>query len=135
MIVLNLFIAVILEGFEKSNQEEDSALTSQMVIDFNEAWNSLDSEARGYIRLSQIFKLFALIQEPLGYKNSSAISSFRDQRLFVARLHIPIFKIFTHDPTTEQIDPTQAKQPVFLYVDVLERIIRNLLIVDKEKTM
>lgn len=50
MIVLNLFVAVILEGFDKTLKNEESHLKPLEISDFIELWKEYDPNATGFIR-------------------------------------------------------------------------------------
>jgi hypothetical protein len=54
MIILNLFIAVILSGFDKSEREEESILKPLYINDFETAWKHFDPTASAFIHVEQL---------------------------------------------------------------------------------
>ena len=54
IIFLNLFIAVILNGFSNSNEEEGFEVFKQNIDLFKKIWKRYDNEATGYIAVEDI---------------------------------------------------------------------------------
>ena len=51
MIFLNLFIAIILEGFSSSNEEEEQTVSESHIDSFRLAWSDYDPDATGMIEI------------------------------------------------------------------------------------
>jgi hypothetical protein len=66
---LNIFIAVILQGFSDSEALEQGMLTGTHYDDFREHWVNYDPEGTGLIESSDLPSLLAELEPPLGYKD------------------------------------------------------------------
>ena len=64
--MLNLFIAVVIEGFSSTNKEHTGVVTQRDYQDFIEKWLEFDREATGWIHLENLIFLIHKINEPLG---------------------------------------------------------------------
>ena len=53
-IFLNLFVAIILDGFDDSKQQSEVRITDEMLSSFQVIWSEFDSEATGYISAQDI---------------------------------------------------------------------------------
>ena len=70
IIFLNLFIAIILEGYEET-QEKDSRLFNQQTQDhFRQVWSKYDPDATTYIQIKDLKPLLFDLGEPLGWDES-----------------------------------------------------------------
>ncbi|EGR31256.1 voltage-gated ca2+ alpha subunit, putative [Ichthyophthirius multifiliis] len=69
MILVNLFIAVVLEVFEKIMYEENSHLKPGQIDDFIYQWQKIDKKATLFIQAEQIFELLNKVEQPLGWKD------------------------------------------------------------------
>lgn len=68
MMMLNLFIAVVLEGFSSTNKEHTGVVTSEDYNMFVEKWLQFDPEATGWIKLENVVFLCCQLEQPLGQK-------------------------------------------------------------------
>lgn len=57
MIILSLFVAVILEGFDKSERDEKSLVKPYQIDNFQAVWGRVDPKGIGYIQTSSIYKI------------------------------------------------------------------------------
>ena len=64
-LMLNLFVAVIMDNFAFLSQDE-SILGSHHLDDFLQAWAEFDPRGRGYIRHTEVVSLLKLLSPPLG---------------------------------------------------------------------
>ena len=53
-IFLNLFIAIILDGFDDSKHQSEVRITDEMVSKFQKIWADFDPEATGYIEVTDM---------------------------------------------------------------------------------
>ena len=53
LILVNLFIAVTLQGFNDVQREDSCRVTDQMINHFIEIWTDLDPDGTGYIHISE----------------------------------------------------------------------------------
>lgn len=66
LIFLNLFIAVILQGFEQSDNLESGMLTGADLENFREAWAKFDPKASEIIKITQLWDLLSILEPPIG---------------------------------------------------------------------
>lgn len=64
--MLNLFIAVVIEGFGSVNKEHTGAVTHKDYENFLDAWLCFDHEATGWISLEDVIYFVYILDEPLG---------------------------------------------------------------------
>ena len=62
-IFLNLFIAIILEGFSKSQQEEDIRIKEETLEEFTNVWMMFDPKATGFIEIDDLVKIVIELTE------------------------------------------------------------------------
>ena len=67
MMMLNLFIAVVIEGFSSTNKEHTGVVTQKDYMNFIDKWLLYDREATGWISLENLIFLMHEIDEPLGF--------------------------------------------------------------------
>ncbi len=109
MIVLNLFVAVILEGFNKTMKDENSQVKSIEIENFNAVWRQFDQEANGYIYANSLKKFISSLERPLGWKDGCFVTDKR-KNLIIANLMFPLYTL----------NKAEINQPVFFYYDILE---------------
>ena len=69
LMIMNLFVAVVIEGFEESRKDdEDSIINSRQLDTFLEKWSRYDPKAKGWIRPVDLAFLLHDIDQPLGYR-------------------------------------------------------------------
>ena len=66
MMMVNLFIAVVLEGFSSTNKEHTGVVTQKDYQDFIDKWLEFDPEATGWINLEDLIFLMHIVDQPLG---------------------------------------------------------------------
>ena len=69
MMMLNLFIAVVLEGFSSTNKEHTGTVTSEHFNELTKLWIYYDPHATGFIPVRDLIFLIYELSEPLGRKN------------------------------------------------------------------
>jgi|LauGreDrversion4_2_1035121.scaffolds.fasta_scaffold109448_2 hypothetical protein len=67
LIFLNLFIAIILEGFEQTNQRVNNLIPEEELEKFRDHWSTYDRDATGYIKIKDLTKLMFDLRDPLGW--------------------------------------------------------------------
>ena len=64
LILVNLFIAVTLQGFNDVQREDSCRVSDEMLIKYINIWTDLDPDGTGYIHISEVGKFFkSLIQQ------------------------------------------------------------------------
>ena len=76
-IVVNLFVAAVLESFE--NSKEGDILCSEDLDSFIRLWSLYDESATWYIDAVQVKELISRLEEPLGF-GSQAVNASRDDQ-------------------------------------------------------
>jgi voltage-dependent calcium channel L type alpha-1D len=72
-VMLNVTIAVILEGFSLSHEDEEPLFEPELLQEFQSKWSCVDPRASGFIRVARVWALVALLEPPL-VKTESATS-------------------------------------------------------------
>uniref|UniRef100_A0A7S4DPT4 EF-hand domain-containing protein n=1 Tax=Lotharella globosa TaxID=91324 RepID=A0A7S4DPT4_9EUKA len=92
---VNLFIAVILEGFSESANEEQAFVTH--LNEWRDAWNTLDPQGTGVLPAQDVLKLVKLVSKPIGldidWKDTSAVYAIHMMQHLRTTLPIKIYKV------------------------------------------
>ncbi|CDW88224.1 voltage-gated ion channel superfamily [Stylonychia lemnae] len=70
LIFLNLFIAIILQGFEDMNQKELIVIKEDQLEHFRDTWCKYDPQGTGFIRIQKMANFMLDLGEPLGWDDS-----------------------------------------------------------------
>ena len=70
LIFLNLFIAIILQGFEDTQNKDNRLFNQQTLDNFRDVWAKYDPDATTFIKISKIKDLLLDLGEPLGWDSS-----------------------------------------------------------------
>ena len=82
LIVVNMYIAVILENFSQATEEVQEGLTDDDYDMYYEIWQNFDPKGTQYIRLDQLSDLLDRLEEPLQY--------VKPNKFIIIKLNIPI---------------------------------------------
>merc|ERR1712142_31154 len=82
LIVVNMYIAVILENFSQATEEVQEGLTDDDYDMYYEIWQLFDPKGTQYIRLDQLSDLLDRLEEPLQY--------VKPNKFIIVKLNIPI---------------------------------------------
>ncbi|KAE9253486.1 hypothetical protein PF002_g3305 [Phytophthora fragariae] len=99
-ILLNIFIAVILEGFANEKDQANGVLLPQHYENFVATWSILDPEATGMIEWHLLPKLIQQLDEPLGYGCHDNEVSVKEVTAFIEFLDITVYngnRVFFND--------------------------------------
>lgn len=102
LVIVNMYIAVILENFSQATEDVQQGLTQDDFDIFYEKWENYDTKARGFIQLEQVYDLLDEVDKPLGVKKPNTIK--------VATLGVPI-----------------REGDVVYCVDLLDKVTRDFL--------
>ena len=94
-VMLNLSIAVILEGFAQSEEVEDTSSSSttldpDRLISFKQAWAHFDPKATSYITISEMPLLLQLLSPPMGVLGMKNMTEKKILRI-VSRMKLPLY--------------------------------------------
>ncbi|KAE9001800.1 Sodium channel protein type 5 subunit alpha [Phytophthora rubi] len=65
-VMLNLTIAVILEGFSLSHEDEEPLFEPELLEEFKTKWADIDPKATGFVKVDKMLLLVNLLKPPLG---------------------------------------------------------------------
>lgn len=65
-VMLNLTIAVILEGFSASHEDEEPLFEPELLEEFQYKWADIDKRAVGLVRVTKLHTLVSILEPPLG---------------------------------------------------------------------
>lgn len=65
-VMLNLTIAVILEGFSLSHEDEEPLFEPELLDEFQTKWADIDPKATGFVKVDKLLLLVNLLKPPLG---------------------------------------------------------------------
>ena len=75
-IMLNLFIAIILEGFQKQLNNEEQQIQSDAAEEFAQIWSHFDIEAKGFIPIVDLeFFILRVVERELQLKSQPNLAS------------------------------------------------------------
>ncbi|XP_075215259.1 na channel protein 60E [Lycorma delicatula] len=120
MIVINMYIAIILENFNQAHQEEEIGIVEDDLEMFYIRWSKFDPHATQFIRFAQLSDFIASLDPPLGIPkpNIVALVSFN---LPIARgnkihcldiLHSLVKHVLGHVEETEEFKKLQDQMDV-----------------------
>ena len=67
---MNLFIAIILEGYFNTISKSQQLIEPQLIIQFKTAWSQFDPDATGVIDTAKFMEFLYELGPPLGWKES-----------------------------------------------------------------
>jgi hypothetical protein len=114
LVFLNLFVAVILDGFDVVSLQESRTLNSDVLERVREAWGDFDPQASGFIKIRDFEQFMRGLGEPIGW--GELVGRNEEERAkLTALLNLPIYNDFQD----------------YQYVDVALALCRSLLIKDE----
>jgi len=91
MVFLNLFVAIILQGYDESIQRDNRVLNSEMAMKFQSEWSEHDPTATGLLPPLLLPTLLLSLGEPLGWPSPLRGKPVK-QRKLVAQLNLTVDK-------------------------------------------
>jgi voltage-dependent calcium channel L type alpha-1D len=64
-VMLNVTVAVILDSFSVSNEDEEPLFEPELVSEFQTKWAQVDPKARGFISVAKLRAVFSILEPPL----------------------------------------------------------------------
>lgn len=89
LIFLNLFVAVILQGFEETDQKNSRKFNAETTDQFRDAWARFDPKGTSFIKKQDFSKFMLTLGEPLGWDVSFINNSIKQKR-FIKKMNIEI---------------------------------------------
>lgn len=89
MVIINMYIAVILENFSQAHEQEEIGITEDDFDEFYVIWEKYDPHATQYIKFEDLSEFIATLDPPLGIPkpNSMALVSFNLPIVECDRIH------------------------------------------------
>eukprot|EP00347_Sterkiella_histriomuscorum_P005312 403357086 len=111
LIFLNLFIAIILQGFEDMNQKEMILIKEDQLEQFRNAWAIYDPNGTGFIGIQELPMLLFDLGSPLGW-DTTFKDNIEKQDDFLEEMHIATYNQFKD----------------YLFWDVLQSLTKILIV-------
>ena len=93
--MLNLFIAVILEGFGGAEQDSESALNKDQMAAFRDLWVTYDPECTYYINSSKLERFLEELEPPMGFgkkkKTEQNIELRKEVRHMISQMNLTMY--------------------------------------------
>ncbi|KAL4110193.1 hypothetical protein PRIC1_001886 [Phytophthora ramorum] len=89
-VMLNVTVAVILESFSVSNEDEEPLFDPEVLSEFQIKWAEVDPQAKGYIPVAKLHAICTILEEPL--VSSDALRDKRSFLKFVTGLGLPMYE-------------------------------------------
>jgi hypothetical protein len=116
LIFLQLFIAVILQGYDDTQVQEARLFNNEMNTTFRERWADFDPEATTFIKIYQLRDFLSNIGSPLGFDEEHRTDKFLQDK-FIASLDLPTYYDFSK----------------YQFLDVLDALSFRLMVIDHLK--
>ena len=114
LIFLNLFIAIILQGFNSTNQKSNLIISQESLEDFADKWSKYDPNATGFILIEDFRILIEELKPPLGIPKNTCEE---DKLVFIDSLQLATFDMISK----------------YFFYDILSNMSRELLCQKKMK--
>lgn len=94
LVFINLFIAIILQGFETTSQKVNDLISEGDLDKFKDCWAEFDPNGTGFMRLSDMPALMLNLGEPLGWRREIYENNVSLQDDFLEELNIMTYNQF-----------------------------------------
>ena len=118
MIFLNLFIAIILQGFDDTNKRENSVLNNEAVNNFVEKWTKYDPDGKSKITVEELPNFLLDLGLPMGFSKKYK-GRERQQDRFISKLNLVKYDNFTKYRFNEVLEAITLR--TFIYSKVAEK--------------
>jgi len=108
LIFLNLFIAIILDGFQETQKKEQRVINGDTLNSFKSVWAEFDPEGTGFIRMKDLKEFLSALGPPLGFDVIVKDDKNLQNKLITA-LDLPIYNSFQD----------------YVFLDVLEALVHQ----------
>lgn len=129
LIFLNLFIAIILEGFAETSNKENNLIEKEDIDKFIKCWSKLDPKGTGFIKLLELpdflFDLGAA-GSPLGWDEDTYKDNQPMQDEFLEEINAPTYNGFKDVLFWDVLEGIAKIQIVKLHLDEQMHRIQSL---------
>ncbi|TNV87903.1 hypothetical protein FGO68_gene16047 [Halteria grandinella] len=116
LIFLNLFIAIILQGFLETQLKDQRLFNAEMLTHFKEVWAEFDEDATSFIKLPDLRRFLIRLGSPFGFDRETLQSKPLQDR-FIAALNLPTYNSMSD----------------YQFMDVLDAISMRLMVINITK--
>eukprot|EP01016_Furgasonia_blochmanni_P010098 TRINITY_DN1424_c0_g1_i2.p1 TRINITY_DN1424_c0_g1~~TRINITY_DN1424_c0_g1_i2.p1 ORF type:complete len:593 (-),score=83.08 TRINITY_DN1424_c0_g1_i2:372-2102(-) len=92
MVILNLFVAVILEAFAENNCFESYTITLNDLHLFRNVWKYFDPRGTSLIYAPNLDRLMNVVDPPLGW-NANQMLHKAERSKFLSKLRVPVYRV------------------------------------------
>ncbi|TNV88156.1 hypothetical protein FGO68_gene6076 [Halteria grandinella] len=124
LVFLKLFIAIILEGYMKTQVQDTRAFNNDIREHFREVWADFDPDATTFIRLSELRTFLFALGQPLGFDPSFNGRRFLQDK-FIASLDLPTYHDFTSYQFLDVLDALSFRLMVLDHINKLDEAIQQ----------
>ncbi|ETL93484.1 hypothetical protein L917_08354 [Phytophthora nicotianae] len=89
-VMLNVTVAVILDSFSVSNEDEEPLFDPELLSEFQSKWAKVDPKAKGFIPVVKLYAVIALLEPPL--VKFEAVGDKNAFLHFMSTLHLPMYE-------------------------------------------
>ena len=68
LVILNIFIAIILQGYFQTMEQEKQTINKTVLEQYRDAWSKYDPYAKGLIEIANLTNLMMDLEPPLGWE-------------------------------------------------------------------
>lgn len=112
MIFLNLFIAIILQGFDDTNKQENSVLNNDIAEHFTEIWAKFDPKGTSTIPVSEFEDFLFKLGSPLGWTSKYKDNQRRRDK-FIEKLKLVKYNEFKNYRFLEVLEALTLRAFIF----------------------
>eukprot|EP00644_Phytophthora_capsici_P015516 jgi/Phyca11/127505/e_gw1.70.128.1 len=89
-VMLNVTVAVILESFSVSNEDEEPIFDPELLSEFQNKWALVDPKAKGFVQVAKLTTIFAILKPPL--VNVAAVQDRKAILNYLCSLQLPMYE-------------------------------------------
>ncbi|POM57737.1 Hypothetical protein PHPALM_37711, partial [Phytophthora palmivora] len=89
-VMLNVTVAVILESFSVSNEDDEPLFDPELLTEFQAKWAQVDPKAKGFIPVNKLYTIFAILEPPL--VKPEAVLDKNSFLHFVCNMRLPMYE-------------------------------------------
>lgn len=116
LVFLNIFIAVILEGYETVQMQEQYTINSNLLEHFRKTWALYDPQGTGFLNVGMLVPFLKKLNAPLGLEMTASLQECTD---FTGKLGLSMYNEMTQ----------------YSYFDIILKLCRQLLIENELQSM
>lgn len=118
MIFLNLFIAIILQGFEDTNQRENSVLNNDIAAYFQEVWSKFDPKGTSLLPVEKLEDFLYKLGPPMGWTPRYKVNK-KKREAFIEKLKLVKYNEFKNYRFSEILEALTLK--MFITQQITEK--------------